>query len=138
MSFNKKSLFGFCGLLVCAGVMTASHAEEFFVGGSWACNFGKVRLIPPVTPGNWKITIDQTGSTLILGDESGNQSAGRLFDSDTISASNWKYGKQGYLGINIDGTFYRYKDAVQSFNVRADTDWNFIRWDGGVLCVRPK
>lgn len=77
---------------------------------------------------------DQPRLTLV--DETGQSSSGQLADVDEIAAPGWSYGERGYVGINVDGTFYRYKDAVQRFKVPEGTAWNFIRWDSGQLCVR--
>ncbi len=138
MLFTRKFFYTVCSLAFAVNTVGAAHADALFVGGDWTCNFGKVRVIPPVTPGNWKITIDQAGASLILVDENGKRSGGRIFDTDTLSATDWLYGKRGYVGMGLDGTFYRYKDAVQNFNLRPDMEWNFIRWDGGAICVRSK
>lgn len=123
-------------LMLCAAVATASHAQTFQVAGNWVCNVGRVRLIPPITPGNQKITIEQAGSRLTLINETGQSSVGQFVDVDEIAAPGWSYGEQGYIGINVDGTFYRYKDAIQRFKMPDNSPWNFIRWNNGHLCVR--
>ena len=125
-----------CALILCACAASVGHAQTFPLGGTWVCNLGRVRLIPPVTPDNRKITIEQVGPRLTLVDETGQSSSGQLADVDEIAAPGWSYGERGYVGINVDGTFYRYKDAVQRFKVPEDAAWNFIRWDSGQLCVR--
>lgn len=122
--------------MLCAAAATASYAQTFQVAGTWVCNVGRVRLIPPITPGNQKITIEQAGSRLTLINETGQSSVGQFVDVDEIAAPGWSYGEQGYIGINVDGTFYRYKDAIQRFRMPDSSPWNFIRWNNGHLCVR--
>ncbi len=115
----------------------AGEQAKFSVGGDWMCNYGKVRLIPPVTPGNKPMSIDQSGSRLTFIDENGNRSGGRLLEDGVVHASDWQYGEKGHLGINVDGTFYWCKDAIRRFNLPERYNWNFIRWESGAICVKP-
>ena len=138
MTLNGKTSVVLCALLVAAGVASETRAESTYdISGQWTCNYGKVRTIPVVTPGNWSITVSQSGAEITLTDETGRRSRGSLSYPDVISATDWKYGAKGYLGINVDGTFIRYSEAIERFNIGADQRWNFIRWDSGALCVNP-
>ncbi len=109
-----------------------------YVGGDYICNYGKVRDIPPVTPGNKSMRVEQSGDRLTFIDETGKQSSGRLVDGDVLVAYDWQYGAKGHLGINVDGTFYRCKDAISRFNLLENLDWNFILWESGTICSRPR
>jgi hypothetical protein len=123
--------------LLCALAAPAALAQEPNLNGAWVCNQGKVRLIPPVTPGNRVMGIKQVGSQLTLVAEDGKQAAGQIVEADALTATDWQFGAQAYLGINVDGTFYRMHDAALArFKMPVDTVPNFIRWDGGMLCTK--
>lgn len=71
-------------------------------------------------------------------DETDKRSSGRLLDGDVLIVSDWQYGEKGHLGINVDGTFYRCKDAISRFNLPENFDWNFILWESGTICAKPR
>jgi hypothetical protein len=136
MVFRNRFLGAVWGGLLLAGVASLGHAQEVSVDGTWTCNSGKVSLAPPVTPGNWTITIRQAGSLLLLTDESGKPSSGRLSEGHTVSAPDWKHGNTGHLGLRVEGVFYRASEAVQKLQRPETTAWNAIRWDRDVLCIK--
>ena len=118
-----------------AGQGSTPSPIRFFIGGDWICNYGKVRRD---TPGNKRIKIEQSGDQLTFVNDSGQRSKGRFIDRDLLVASNWEYGEEARLGINVDGKFFSVTDASKQFNVREGTDWNFIRWESGAVCFMVK
>lgn len=124
--------------LFCTLAIPAAFAQEPNLNGGWVCNQGKVRLIPPVTPGNRVMGIKQVGPQLTFLAEDGKQATGQLTEADALTATGWQFGSQAYVGINVDGTFYRMRDALARFNMPADTVPNFIRWEGGMFCTKPR
>lgn len=141
MNIKKLGVAGAIGLLLIAGVVTPSEADVTRIGGTWVCNSsGKVRLIPPVTPGNLMLQVEQKGPNLVLMDENGSRANGGFEGYDGVYAENGRYGNHGRIGINVDGTFFPKKEAEQTFSStpERDRDWNFIRWEDGTLCVKPR
>lgn len=91
-------------------------------------------------PGNLMLQVEQKGSNLVLMDENGSRTNGGFEGYDGVYAENGRYGNHGRIGINVDGTFFQKKEAERTFSgtPERDRDWNFIRWEDGTLCVKPR
>ena len=89
-------------------------AQESWIAGEWTCNIGRVR---GDTPGNRLIRIEQEGRRLSFTNDRGQSSKGRFVERDVMFASEWEYGEKAHLGINVDGRFFRMRDAMAQFNM---------------------
>ena len=139
MSYNKYAA-AVLGLLAYTAVSGAAMADGYRIAATWVCNSsGKVRINPPVTPGNTMLVIEQRGANLVFMDEQGRRSGGSFHGYDGLKAQGGRYGDRGRLGVNVDGTFYSRSDAERAFNWTPERskDLNFIMWEDGTLCVRP-
>jgi hypothetical protein len=141
MNTKKPGLAVAVTLLLTVGMATPSQADVMRIGGTWVCNSsGRVRLIAPVTPGNLMLQVEQKGPDLVFMDETGKRADGGFQGYDGIYAENGRYGNRGHIGINVDGSFFRKRDAEEKFSgtPERDREWNFIRWEDGTLCVRAR
>ena len=119
--------------LLGATLMAPCLAQESWIAGEWTCNMGRVRRD---TPGNRVIRIEQDGRRLSFANDRGQVARGRFVERDVMFASDWEYGEKAHLGINVDGKFFRIKDAMAQFNMPEGQAWNFILWEGGTICFK--
>lgn len=119
--------------LLCAAFVPTCLAQESWIAGEWTCNIGRVRRD---TPGNRVIRIEQDGRRLSFANDRGQLAKGRFVERDVLFASDWEYGEKAHLGINVDGKFFRMKDAMAQFNLPEGQAWNFIQWEGGAICFK--